>query len=118
MTTIKELISDQERLLAFPVIKQLRTHLNEDEYMHLVKEAVKAEGYRQFGLFEENEIVAVIGFQPMITLYYGKFVWVCDLVTDSRKRSKGYGEKLLNFLHEYAKRKGLKKLLCLQDYKD
>ncbi|HWO98810.1 MAG TPA: GNAT family N-acetyltransferase, partial [Bacillus sp. (in: firmicutes)] len=36
-------------------------------------------------------------------LYYGRFVWVCDLVTDSDKRSKGYGEKLLTYVHEWAK---------------
>ncbi|WAA09135.1 GNAT family N-acetyltransferase [Fervidibacillus albus] len=110
MTKYKELVSEKERLLAFPLINQLRTHLNENDYMSLVKEAVEKEGYRQFGLFEKDEIVAVIGFQPMITLYYGKFIWVCDLVTDSRKRSKGYGEKLLNFLHEYAKKEGYEKI--------
>ena len=39
-------------------------------------------------LLDGGEIVAVIGFQPMITLYYGRYIWVCDLVTDENKRSK------------------------------
>ncbi len=39
----------------------------------------------------------------MITLYYGRFVWVCDLVTDSSQRSNGYGERLLSYVHKWAK---------------
>lgn len=40
---------------------------------------------------------------PLICRYIGEFIWVCDLVTDSTKRSKGYGEKLLAYVHEWAK---------------
>lgn len=100
---IKELQSEQEIIDAFPVMSQLRTHLNQQEYLELVVEAQEKESYRMFALYENDEIVAVIGFMPMITLYYGRFIWVCDLVTDSTKRSMGYGEKLLNFVHEWAK---------------
>lgn len=99
---IKELQSQDEILQAFPVMKQLRTHLNEESYLNLVTQAQEKEYYRMFALYDNEEIVAVVGFQPMITLYYGKFIWVCDLVTDSSKRSKGYGEKLLAHVHEWA----------------
>lgn len=100
---IKELQTQKEILQAFPVVKQLRTHLDEETYLDLVKDAQEKEAYRMFALYDNGEIVAVVGFQPMITLYYGKFIWVCDLVTDSTKRSKGYGEKLLSHVHEWAK---------------
>jgi len=36
--TIKELQSQNEIIEAFPVIKQLRTHLKEDTYLELVLE--------------------------------------------------------------------------------
>lgn len=42
----------------------------------------------------------------MITLYYGRFVWVCDLVTIKNKRSNGYGEKLLSYVNNWAKENG------------
>lgn len=84
-------------------MKQLRTHLNEDTYLELVYEAQEKEGYRMLALFDDAEIVAVVGFQQMITLYYGRFIWVCDLVTDVAKRSCGYGEKLLAHVHEWAR---------------
>lgn len=100
---IKELQSQDEILEAFPIMNQLRTHLDEATYLDLVQEAQEKDRYKMFALIDQNEIVAVIGFKPMTTLYYGRFVWVCDLVTDSNKRSKGYGEKLLSFVHEWAK---------------
>lgn len=103
MNTIKEFKSDNEFLEAFPVMKQLRTHLNEASYLELCKEAREKEGYKLFALYDHDEIAAVIGMQPMITLYYGRFIWVCDLVTDENKRSCGYGEKLLSFAQEWAK---------------
>lgn len=69
MISIKELKSNEERQLAYPVMNQLRAHLHEEEYLNLVIEAAEKEGYRQFGLFEGDEIVAVIGFQPNIILW-------------------------------------------------
>lgn len=102
-TTIKQLQSQNEIIEAYPVMKQLRKHLDESTYLDLVLEAQEKDMYKMFALLEDNEIVAVTGFKPMITLYYGRFVWVCDLVTDANKRSKGYGEKLLTFVHEWAK---------------
>jgi GNAT superfamily N-acetyltransferase len=100
---IKELKSRNEIIEAFAVMRQLRTHLDESSYLKLVSEAQEKEAYKIFALFDDNDIVAVIGFQPMITLYYGRFIWVCDLVTDVNKRSEGYGEKLLTYVHEWAK---------------
>lgn len=101
--TIKELQSKNEIMAAFPVMKQLRTHLDEETYLELVIEAKAKDRYKLFALIDEGKIVAVTGFKPMITLYYGRFVWVCDLVTDANKRSKGYGEKLLEYVHEWSK---------------
>ncbi len=100
---IKELQSQLEIMDAFPVMNQLRTHLNAETYLELVLEAKEKDSYKLVTLMDQEEIVAVIGFKPMITLYYGRFVWVCDLVTHTNKRSKGYGEKLLTYVHNWAK---------------
>lgn len=101
--TIKELHSQNEILEAFPVMKQLRNHLDEETYLDLVLDAKNNDQYKLFALIDGGKIVAVTGFKPMITLYYGRFVWVCDLVTDTNVRSNGYGEKLLTYVHEWAK---------------
>ncbi|WP_117168031.1 GNAT family N-acetyltransferase [Paraliobacillus sediminis] len=100
---IQALHTEDEVLAAFPVMKQLRTHLDQTTYLALVKEAQEVDQYQMAALYDANEIVAVVGFKPMITLYYGRFVWVCDLVTATDKRSNGYGEKLLTYVEEWAK---------------
>lgn len=99
---IKELKTDEEILSAYPVMSQLRTHLDTKTYLNLVKEAKEKEKYKIFALYKNDTIVSVIGFMPMITLYNGKFIWVCELVTDSKLRSNGFGKKLLSFVHEWA----------------
>ena len=100
---IKELKSHKEIIEAFPIMKKLRTHLDESTYLELVLEAQEVDRYKMLALIDDDKIVAVTGFKHMTTLYYGGFVWVCDLVTDTNIRSKGYGEKLLKYVHEWAR---------------
>lgn len=99
---IKELKTSEEILCAFLIMKTLRTHLTEKEYLELVNEAMEKDSYHLYALYDEGSMVAVTGFKPMITLYYGRFVWVCDLVTAPEARSKGYGETLLTYIHRWA----------------
>ena len=100
----KSLQTESDIRAAFPVIKQLRTHLDEKKYLALVQEAQEKDQYHMFALYQDEEIVAVVGFKPMITLYYGRFVWVSDLVTATDKRSNGYGAKLLHYVEDWARK--------------
>ena len=103
---IKELVTEKDWRNAFPIMQQLRTHLDEASFLSLVKEAKELENYQLVSLYDDGKMVAVVGFMPMLTLYHGKFVWVCDLVTDSNVRSKGYGEILLSYVHDWAENNG------------
>lgn len=105
---IKELKNEQEWMEAFPVMKQLRTHLVETTFLQYVQEAVQTEDYNVAALYEKDKIVAVTGFMPMFTLYNGRFIWVCELVTDSEHRSKGYGAALLNYVQDWSRENGYK----------
>ncbi|AMQ20392.1 GNAT family N-acetyltransferase [Geobacillus zalihae] len=98
--------TEEEVRSAFPVMRELRTHLDEETYTALVREAQEKEGYKLAALYDQDKMVAVVGFMPMITLYNGRFIWVCDLVTASSERSKGYGKALLSYVHEWAKEHG------------
>lgn len=106
MSIIRELSTERDWLEAYPVMKQLRTHLSQERFLVLTREATVSGGYKLAALYEDGKIKAVTGFMPMITLYNGKSIWVCDLVTDSSVRSKGYGEKLLNYVETWAKNNG------------
>ncbi|MGW7916724.1 GNAT family N-acetyltransferase [Staphylococcus xylosus] len=89
----------------YPLMSRLRTHLILDEYLELVRESIEKDNYEMYGLYVEDKLASVIGFEPMTTLYYGRFIWVCDLVTDDKYRSFGYGEKLLSYIENLAKEK-------------
>ena len=95
---------------SFSFSKQLRSHLREDEYVSLIQSAVNDHHYRIFGVLDGDALKGVVGFMPMTTLYYGSFIWICDLVTDENARSKGYGKRLLNFVEVYAKEHGVTKV--------
>jgi len=99
---IRELKTKDEWRKAFPVMEQLRPHLDEENYIVFV-ETMSKEGYRMFSLVEDEQIVAVIGMVQRTDLYYGKHIWVYDLIVDENKRSKGYGEKLLSYVQELGK---------------
>ncbi len=95
--------TEEELREAFPIVKELRGHLDEQTFLALVQESQVKNQYQLFALYDKGKIAAVIGFQPMITLYYGRFVWVCDLVTTADERSKGYGNQLLRYVESWAK---------------
>ncbi len=95
----KKLVTESEILAGFVVMRHLRTNLDKASYLHLVTEARNKEGYQLVALYHHNKMVAITGFIPMITLYNGHFIWVCDLVTLPAERSKGYGVKLLEYVH-------------------
>ncbi len=101
-TYVKELLNKEELLKAFTIMKQLRTHLIEETYLNLILD-MKKEGYKMFALYVDEEVVAVAGVIKLTNLYYGKHVWVNDLVTDINKRSNKYGQSLLSFINEWAK---------------
>ncbi|MDR6121288.1 GNAT superfamily N-acetyltransferase [Bacillus sp. SLBN-46] len=103
---IKDLKNEKEWKEAYPVMKQLRTHLDEEQFLQLVQEAKQKNDYKMAALYDNEKLVAVTGFMPMITLYNGRFIWVCDLVTDSNGRSKGYGAALLDYVHKWSKENG------------
>ncbi len=94
--------STEELKEAFVVMRELRPNLDEETYLEYVNEAREKGSYHLYALYEEGEIVAVIGFSPMITLYYGRSIWVYDLVTRKEDRSKGYGKALLSFVEQWA----------------
>lgn len=98
---ICELKTVEEWLIAFPVMNQLRTHLDEDTYIQMVTEMSK-QGYRLFALIDGNKVCAVTGVINWINLYNGNHIYVYDLVTDDESRSKGYGEALLSYIHKLA----------------
>ena len=104
MAEIRILEQDEELRASFPIMKQLRTHLTEDEYMRLLAQQREHEHYRLVGLFDEGQIRALGGFRVATALTCGKYIYIDDLVSDEATRSKGYGSVLLNWIADYGKK--------------
>lgn len=102
--------TDRDILDCFPVMAQLRTHLDEAGFLEQVKRQGKTAGYQLAFLAEGEEVVAVAGYRILENLARGKFLYVDDLVTRSDRRSRGYGKELLAWLLDRARQEGCDQL--------
>lgn len=97
--------TDAEIEGCFPVMAELRPHLQADTFVATVRQ-MQAEGYQLAYLAapdgDKDAIVAVAGFRIYSNLFMGRHMYVDDLVTASAARSCGYGEALLGWLRERA----------------
>lgn len=104
--------TDIEIAACYPVMRELRPHLAESEFLSRIRSQENA-GYRLALLQEPEAVVAVAGFRFIENLAWGQFLYVDDLVTLPARRSQGHGAKLLAWLTEYAAKAG-----CLQLHLD
>ena len=81
---------------------QLRTHLQEEEFLPRVRRQ-EQEGYRLIRLVDADVVRAVSGFRLGESLAWGKYLYIDDLVTDERGRSHGYGQRLFDWLLDFAR---------------
>jgi GNAT superfamily N-acetyltransferase len=106
VTEIVEIPPGDERLGAvYPVMHELRDRLGEDEF-RAIYEAGHPLGYRLAALFDEGECRAAAGYRLVTNFVSGLHLYVDDLVTGERWRSRGYGRMLNEYLVELAKLEG------------
>lgn len=94
----------------FPLVKELRPHLELADFKHLVMLAHAADGYRMVVAEVDGEIVGLMGYRILHDLVHGSHLYIDDLVTTRNLRSRGYGTKLLHFAEAEARRLGLTQL--------
>jgi len=104
--------TDAEIAACYPVMRELRPHIAEDQFVSRVRSQEKC-GYRLAFVQGPDCVVAVAGFRVGENLAWGRFLYVDDLVTLPAQRSKGYGAVLLSWLKERAATEG-----CLQLHLD
>jgi len=86
----------------YPVMAELRPHIQPDEFLPMVKRLTDIAGFR-LAYSLDGEIKAVAGFRISEWLAGGKYLDIDDLVSKSSERSKGYGGELFDWLVAYAK---------------
>ncbi len=101
--------SDTEIQECWPVMAQLRPHISETDFVSIVRRQC-AEGYRLAFIRRQQKVEAVAGFRLLHNLPWGRFCYIDDLVTDEQTRSLGLGKELLDWLCEFARAEGCKRL--------
>jgi GNAT superfamily N-acetyltransferase len=91
------------------VMAQLRPHLKEKDFVAIVRGQFE-EGYRLAFIRRKRKVAAVAGFRVLSNLFWGRFCYVDDLVTDEQARSQGLGKELLDWLCEFARSEGCQRL--------
>ena len=88
------------------LMRQLRPNITEDAYLPTVRRMMESNGYHLAAVANQGDIRAVAGYRYLEMLYCGKIMYVDDLNTDERDRSKGWGKLLLDWLKTEAKANG------------
>ena len=98
MPTIRLAETDLDIARCFPVMQQLRPHLEAGGFVARVRR-MQGEGFALVFLEDEAAVVrAVGGFRIRDMLAHGRTMYVDDLVTAADSRSHGYGAQLLRWL--------------------
>jgi GNAT superfamily N-acetyltransferase len=103
--------SDADLHAAYPVVRQLRPHLERDAFVAQATRQQSAHGWR-LALLDDGSgaVVAAAGFRIAEHLAWGKALYVDDLVTDEGARSRGHGDALFDWLLETARAEGCAQL--------
>lgn len=95
--------SDEAILSTRDVMRQLRPHLEPDDYLPTVRRMMETDRYRLVAASDGPAVRAVAGYRIMEMLYCGRILYVDDLVSDERSRSAGYGRALVRWLQDEAR---------------
>lgn len=102
MDPIRLARSDDDIRRCFPVMRQLRTHLDAGDFVPAVRRQF-AGGYHLALLESGGDVRAVAGYRFLDNLASTRVLYVDDLVTDAAERSHGYGAALLAWLVDRAR---------------
>jgi hypothetical protein len=105
----KEMISDVESVPTFAVMRQLRTHLIEGEYLGTIKR-LRHSDYRIPAVVEAGEVRCVAGFRIVAFLAHGKFLYVDDLVAGESARLEGHAKRMFDWLSAVAREESCRSL--------
>lgn len=94
---IMEIEDDASLLKCYPILKQLRPHLDEATFVQEAQ-ALRAVGLHFVSASHEGHVVGLATYRLLVSFAHGRNLYVDDLVTDQSKRSLGVGKGLIQWL--------------------
>jgi GNAT superfamily N-acetyltransferase len=111
---IRVLKTKQEMLANYELLLEVYPNLKMEEYDRELDDMIPHK-YGQVAVFIENECVGLTGFWIGTKLWCGKYLELDNVVISSKKRSKGIGKVLFDYMVEIAKNEGCS-MLALDSY--
>lgn len=93
----------------FPVMRELRPHLVEAQFVDRVLQQYR-QGFQLVYLEESGAVFSVVGFRVVDNLIWGRFMYVDDFVTAAAARQRGCGDVLFAWLIRRARQLGCGRL--------
>lgn len=106
MTTVSLARTPDQIRACFAVARQLRPHLSEDAFVQQVARQQAESGYELIVLTDDESVAALAGFRIAEYLAWGRAMYVDDLITDERRRRRGYAQQLFDWLMATARARG------------
>lgn len=100
--------TDAEIQACYPVLRELRPHLVEAEFVTRIRRQASA-GYRLVCAMKSTP-VAVAGFRVSENLAWGRFLYVDDWITLPQHRSQGIGGQMFVWLKAHGIQQGCTQL--------
>lgn len=108
---LRDIETDDQLRACYPVMRQLRPHLeSEDDFVARVGR-MRQQGYRLLAAWDGDEVVALAGYRLQENLVYGRFLYVDDLIASETRRSQRWGARLLAQLSDAALQAGCARLV-------
>ena len=104
---IRKITTVEDLKITYPIMKELRTYLSKDLFFQLYKTLSKESNYILVGIFENNHLAGFVGYRYTSDFIRGKHLYIDDLIIKKSLRSKGLGTKLLNFLVDESRKRGV-----------
>lgn len=86
----------------FPLMKELRPHLLIEEFLSIYHEVHQKDQYEIVVIEKDNQFLALMGYRVMTDFVRGRHLYIDDLVSTEKIRSKGLGAKLLQHAEQIA----------------
>jgi GNAT superfamily N-acetyltransferase len=110
MPEVKIAVGFEDLRRCYPVMRQLRPHLSEQQFVEQAVRQNQRYGYTVAFIEDGGQVVAVAGFRVSECLCDGNFMYVDDLVTDEHHRSRGHGDRLFDWLVGRAAEEGCQEI--------
>ncbi len=104
---IMEATSEADIARLFPVMRELRPHLQTvEDFLARVRRQQEQAGYRLIYVEDAGVPVAASGFRISEWLAWGKALYVDDLICLEKFRGLGFAEALMRWMEELAAKTG------------